>query len=539
MGDISNVVGLLAEYIQNTIPIRLIHIPTKKLMGRDTMMSLVWPDVEQMVKDDHKVPTLKGFDQRTAIEDIIEKRMAYAILSHRWLDFGEVTFQDMATYSQNPESMPTGPGMRKLMSFCDKAEQQYGCEWAWADTCCIDKRSSAELDESIRSMYRWYLYSKVCLVYLSDTLDRSDMASDVWFTRGWTLQELLASSNMKFFNKNWEPILPDQPNDKSDSAFLDDVSRITEIPSLDLYRFSSSTDRIREKMVWASKRKTTRVEDVAYSLIGLFDVSLVIAYGEGRRAFYRLQRAIMEKTGSMDLFIWEGYPCKDHSMIAWGLDCFSQMDRSDEFTNLLVPMSGRTRLQSEETARTLVPRGGKTFEMTNSGLRMDLVLYDVNVVELLPPDDGLTRYRLEIKHFPEIIIEPGLADSLSTGHDSPDRLKIGIVDYERDDASGKPDTFRSALLKNDMDYFWWQNAIERHQARTGEYTTPVDHDIHKLHAEAEKCIIAARANRWYTAILLQPGRLRRDTWRKVSTHSIIQVKRPKRGWAKPATVYVV
>ncbi|KAH9950825.1 hypothetical protein B0H21DRAFT_776497 [Amylocystis lapponica] len=205
----------------------------------------------------------------------------------------------------------------KLEMFCRMAREA-GCDWAWSDTCCIDKRSSAELDESIRSMYQWYSEAKVCIVHLGMTSNLDDMHGDDWFRRGWTLQELLAPSRIKFFNRDWEP-LTDNENDKDEDTILISITHITMIPFASLREFTPGVDKIREKMIWASRRETTRVEDVAYALIGLFNVSMNIAYGEGDRAFYRLQVTIMEKSNNLELLLWLGNPENSRDRARWPL----------------------------------------------------------------------------------------------------------------------------------------------------------------------------------------------------------------------------
>ncbi|EGN92307.1 hypothetical protein SERLA73DRAFT_147444, partial [Serpula lacrymans var. lacrymans S7.3] len=134
-------------------------------------------------------------------------------------------------------------------------------------------------------MFTWYQNAKVCIAYLGDVTGPRDWHRSEWFSRGWTLQELLAPQRLKFFVKGWKP-LTDNFNDKRDDEVLQVLRAVTGIPVDDLENFEPSTDRIREKLNWASKRKTTRVEDMAYCLIGILDVSLSISYGEGQRAFY-------------------------------------------------------------------------------------------------------------------------------------------------------------------------------------------------------------------------------------------------------------
>ncbi|KAF9222282.1 hypothetical protein BS17DRAFT_708932, partial [Gyrodon lividus] len=199
-----------------------------------------------------------------------------------------------------------GPGYDKLLRFCEKA-QEYGCVLAWADTCCIDKSSSTELDEAIRSMFRWYREAYICVVYLAGVLKLEDIHRDDWFRRGWTLQELLAPRTTKFYGSNWEALGEvERNNDKEDDKVLGAISQTTSIPIQDLRGFVPGCTRVQEKMVWASKRRTIRVEDTAYALIGMFDISMQASYGEGDWAFHRLMEIILQRCDEWEVFAWAG-----------------------------------------------------------------------------------------------------------------------------------------------------------------------------------------------------------------------------------------
>ncbi|KAL8741570.1 MAG: hypothetical protein Q9184_008371, partial [Pyrenodesmia sp. 2 TL-2023] len=226
----------------------------------------------------------------------------YAILSHTW-DIEEVSFQDI----ERPESK-TLKGYKKIERCCALAcSSGYG--YVWIDTCCIDKKSSAELSEAINSMYEWYAKSSVCYVYLSDfdvpMWDESNESAVMeqfrgsrWFRRGWTLQELLAAKYMGFYTSKWECI-GDKP------TLLLQLSLATGIPP----RFIEDGELIDEasvaaRMSWASHRETTRLEDEAYSLMGIFNVNMPLLYGEGRKAFTRLQHEIARSLDDESLFAW-------------------------------------------------------------------------------------------------------------------------------------------------------------------------------------------------------------------------------------------
>ncbi|KAF2266908.1 HET-domain-containing protein [Lojkania enalia] len=239
---------------------------------------------------------------------------SYAILSHTWSD-DEVQFYEGANIAI--EAFQKLGRYQKILKFAHAAKA-YGYEWVWMDTVCIDKRSSAELSEAINSMYHWYGAAELCIVYLSDVPPKSaveDPQSDAvlkeafeksrWFTRGWTLQELIASRKRVFLAEDWSMI----PNDMwgPDKMYYV-ISCITGITVLVL-RNSKKLNSIciAERMSWASRRETSRPEDLAYSLMGIFGVNMAVLYGEGlENAFRRLQDEIMKKSFDQTIFAWRG-----------------------------------------------------------------------------------------------------------------------------------------------------------------------------------------------------------------------------------------
>ncbi|KAF2137081.1 uncharacterized protein K452DRAFT_353673 [Aplosporella prunicola CBS 121167] len=225
----------------------------------------------------------------------------YAIVSHRWRD-EEVDYQEMLESIRSPKTEQKN-GYEKIKRACKQAVKDK-LEYLWIDTCCIDKSSSAELSESINSMYAWYRAASVCYAYLDDVPDYvyayadPDFDKSAWFTRGWTLQELLAPEKLKFFSKGWREI-------GRKSSLYNQLSKITGI-DIDVLTGSTSvlSVSIAQRMSWASKRKTTRVEDQAYCLMGMFNVNMPMLYGEGEKAFIRLQEEIMADSDDESIFAW-------------------------------------------------------------------------------------------------------------------------------------------------------------------------------------------------------------------------------------------
>jgi hypothetical protein len=218
----------------------------------------------------------------------------YAILSHTWgADGEEVTYKDLMD----------GTGKNKAgydkIRFCGEQAKRDGLKFFWVDTCCIDKSSSAELQEAINSMFRWYRDAAKCYVYLADVsasvADANALSNQPWvsafrksrwFTRGWTLQELIAPASAEFFSKEGVEL----GNRRSLERHIYEV---TGIPVKALRGHPLSEFSIHERMIWAEKRRTTRIEDKAYSLLGIFDVHMPLIYGEGgEKSFRRLREEI-------------------------------------------------------------------------------------------------------------------------------------------------------------------------------------------------------------------------------------------------------
>ncbi|KAK4449016.1 hypothetical protein QBC34DRAFT_406522 [Podospora aff. communis PSN243] len=231
----------------------------------------------------------------------------YAILSHTWGN-DEVTLQDVQRLTTNPDPRPhphmsrqnasrKEKGLEKVQRCCTRAMAD-GLDFVWVDTCCIDKTSSAELSEAINSMYRWYQNAEVCYVYLADVPSQASFQKSRWFTRGWTLQELIAPRIVIFLDEDW--------NELGDKITLQKaIAACTRIPK-NIFVFGDDPESasVAQRMSWVSKRQTTRIEDLAYCMLGLFGVNMPLLYGEGGRAFIRLQEEIMKISDDTSLFAW-------------------------------------------------------------------------------------------------------------------------------------------------------------------------------------------------------------------------------------------
>jgi hypothetical protein len=287
----------------------------------------------------------------------------YAILSHRWGD-EEVTFQDIT------DGEPEGKkGYQKIQGAAAQALSE-GLAYVWVDTCCIDKTSSAELSEAINSMFAWYRDARICYAYLDDVptqaggltdiqsdekltdeeleeVLRSPFAKSKWFTRGWTLQEFIAPWEVKFYNCQWQGIgtkcqLP---------TMLTYITGVDE--DIILHQRTLHDVCVARKMSWAARRTTTRIEDTAYCLLGLFGIHLPLLYGEGANAFIRLQQEIIRVSDDQSIFAWRPLDYRDQGLFAPRPQCFSNAGR-------MVLWEAR--------------RGYEPWVLTNYGLRLQLSL---------------------------------------------------------------------------------------------------------------------------------------------------------------------
>ncbi|KAL4064815.1 heterokaryon incompatibility protein-domain-containing protein [Scleroderma yunnanense] len=340
-------------------------------------------NVSAFLKREELLRGRKRVDRRTQVLELRDDEITtYAILSHRWIK-QEVTYDEMIELAKmekdEQDEVRRREGYRKILDSCKQAKKD-GYEWLWVDTCCIDKRSSAELSEAINSMYRWYEHSRVCYAYLHDVPGPSfpnvrehwtypnSKGWPEWFSRGWTLQEMIAPSDVQFFNKDWQHI-----GDKRTLAPT--LSHITRVPQhIRTDGLSSNRPCVAQIISWAANRITTRVEDRAYSLLGLLDVNMPMLYGEGKKAFHRLQLEIIRTSNDQSIFAWSfdgkgriGSILADDPSSFRGCVQMELMD-PDEFIRSL-----RDEIPEEELGLIDEDRFG-VFPITNRGIQIWLFL---------------------------------------------------------------------------------------------------------------------------------------------------------------------
>lgn len=275
----------------------------------------------------------------------------YAILSHTWEE-DEVTFQDWQDFSIASKKK----GFFKIKAACKQAVKN-DLGYLWVDTNCIDKSSSAELSEAINSMFAWYRDAFICYAYLADVPPGSTeetkkrFKESRWFTRGWTLQELLAPRQLLFFAQDWSKI-------STRSALANEIFAATRISG----EFLTGTRplshaSIAKRMSWLSRRVTSRLEDCAYCMLGIFDINMPLLYGEGSKAFIRLQEEIIKTSNDHTIFCWTWIHSIPSDWVSLLSPCPLAFEHSGRFI--------QTKLSAGNT---------RTFSMTNAGLSITLPL---------------------------------------------------------------------------------------------------------------------------------------------------------------------
>ncbi|KAG8164126.1 hypothetical protein KVR01_006044 [Diaporthe batatas] len=300
----------------------------------------------------------------------------YAILSHRWVG-REVVFGDFDTIPKdqlrnvakaNPVPKTTGAvedvgdgieaSIYKIAGACEKVRQgTTGVRHIWIDTVCIYKNDITELSSALNSMFNWYHAAAVCYVYLFDvTWNEADdpdgsheqFVGSKWFTRGWTLQELLAPKDIEFYDRDWQYI-------GSKQSLVDEIVQATRIAREHLLG-DFRTASIAQKMSWLSDRVTTKIEDRAYCMLGLFGVFLDPRYGRGGDEFLRLQLQIFIETPPGAIF--------DESMFAWKADLI-------ETSGLLAPAPSCFRESGQVLFEPRLAKSQRTETQMQGGMVID------------------------------------------------------------------------------------------------------------------------------------------------------------------------
>ena len=244
---------------------------------------------------------------RPHIKREVRKFFRYVMLSHKW-DEDEPLFQHvihMAVYDLGRSQTHD-----KLQTFC-RIVRDAGFNWAWSDTCCINKEDNFVLQEALVAMLKWYQGSVMAIVYLRGVRSPAklgDLAKHIWNTRAWTLQEYVAAKVIWFYTEDWAPYLNlDTFNHKESPEIIAEMEQTTGVSAQQLAALRPGLSSIREKLRLALTRQTTVVEDAAYSLLGIFSAAgLSAIYGEGEGALGRLLEHILSGSGDAGVLAWTG-----------------------------------------------------------------------------------------------------------------------------------------------------------------------------------------------------------------------------------------
>ena len=250
----------------------------------------------------------------------------YVMFSHTWED-GEPLFQMVEKISVYELGL-SSPNV-KLRTFCTLI-RTLGFRWAWSDTCCIDKKDNVVLQESLVAMFTWYHGSSLTVVYLRGVRSQFNqpgaLRRSIWNTRAWTYQEYVAAEAVQFYTEDWKPYLGlDMYNHKESPIIVSEMQQALGDCTGELAVLRPGLERVREKLHLASMRRTTLVEDAAYSLLGVFNIAIPVIYGEGTRAVGRLLEHILTGSGDVTILAWTGHAGKYNSCLPTDLTVYDQL----------------------------------------------------------------------------------------------------------------------------------------------------------------------------------------------------------------------
>jgi hypothetical protein len=309
----------------------------------------------------------------------VRQYFRYVMLSHKWEE-NEPLFQKvihMAIYD-----LDNSPTHDKLQTFCNIVRDA-GFSWAWSDTCCIDKSDHSVLQEALVTMFKWYQGSAMMIVFLRGVRSpsqRGALARSIWNTRAWTLQEYLAAKVIHFYTEDWTLYLDlELPNHKESPEVISEMEQATGVAAQQLMALRPGLTSIREKLCLASTRQTTRVEDAAYSLLGIFSVSGINPiYGEGEKSLGLLLAHVLTGSGDVSILAWTGESGRYNSCLPAYIAVFNEPATS------LLPRP----IQDAEMERMISASHSSSFD-----LDVALRLYD-RLQELPAPWFATSRMKL-------------------------------------------------------------------------------------------------------------------------------------------------
>ena len=240
------------------------------------------------------------------ISQEVKQFYRYVMFSHKW-ELAEPLLQNVKRITVY--KLKVSPANTKLQSFCSLA-RSLGFQWAWSDTCCIDRENNVVLQESLVAMFNWYHGSDLTLVYLHDVSSQlqkpGDLGRSTWNTRVWTYQEYVAAKRVLFYTQDWKPYLGLELSNHKEAPAVISEMEVLQVSTQQLAVLRPDLDKVREKLYLASMRETTFVEDTAYSLLGIFNAAIPVIYGEGNRAVGRLLGYVLTGSGDVTILAWTG-----------------------------------------------------------------------------------------------------------------------------------------------------------------------------------------------------------------------------------------
>ncbi|KAF8549065.1 hypothetical protein OG21DRAFT_1488841 [Imleria badia] len=329
-GDYDNAVDALEEMLSKMAqspdpniersPRVLIDIATGRLRDRAERASAF----EALPIFNELVSSMTTHIDYVRIKHEVRQYFRYVMLSHKWEE-NEPLFQQVlhiAVYD-----LDQSPTHDKLQTFC-KIVREAGFNWAWSDTCCINKSDHSILQEALVAMFKWYQGSALMIVYLRgvcSSSQRGALVRSIWNTRGWTLQEYVASKIIHFYTEDWTLYLDLRlPNHKESPEVILEMEEATGVSAQQLMALRPGLSSIREKLRLASTRKTTLVEDTAYSLLGIFLVTGISPlYGQGERSLGHLLAHVLTGSGDVSILAWTGESGRFNSCLPADITVFN------------------------------------------------------------------------------------------------------------------------------------------------------------------------------------------------------------------------
>ena len=460
----------------------------------------------------------------------------YVMLSHKWEE-NEPLFQQVihiAVYD-----LDQSPTHDKLKMFC-KIVRDAGFNWAWSDTCCIDKQDHFVLQEALVAMFKWYRGSAMTIVYLRDVRPLSklgDLVRSIWNTRAWTLQEYFAAKVIQFYTEDWTPYLNIGAfNHKESPEIVSEMETATGVSAQQLTALRPGLSGVRDKLRLASTRQTTLVEDAAYSLLGIFSVSGIPAiYGEGENALGRLLAHILTGSGDVSILAWTGQSGGYNSCLPAHITVFNQPTSSHvpphiedaEMENIITTL--RSSALDLDLALKLLDRLNELPSPWFAASRMKLPCIAFKLPQFSPYRTRLDRvYRADTVAF-------GMVE-IKTRQD-PSRLNSLYLVYPWLDTLDREDMQSSGLVEDDVEEPSSPGTDDEMSDEEGEDiipllperkspslpprldTTPMDRETRALR-------LVARLRQPFGALLLTLTSTRRRSvvYRRVAADSVITVQ---------------